>query len=132
MRYHPQIRHIPRLITVWLLTCTAVALADVPSAQQHEVQHLLTFIAKSDCTLMRNGKPHTGEEALVHIERKYDYLRKKITTTEGFIELAASSSSMSGSDYRVRCPRLPETKSREWLMQELRRYRQLPPKTNPP
>ncbi len=128
----PTIHYTLHLITVWLLTCTAAALADVPAAQQHEVQHLLTFIGKSDCTLIRNGKPYTGEEALAHIERKYDYLKKKITTTEKFIELSASSSSMSGRDYRVRCPGAPEIKSRDWLMRELWRYRQQPPEPNLP
>ncbi len=119
---------ILQLTTILLLGCSHMALAGLPDRQQREIQHLLAFIGNSHCTLIRNGEPHTGREARQHIEKKYDYLRKKIETTEAFIELTASRSSLSGNTYHASCPGLPELKSEEWLKQELTRYRQQPNK----
>lgn len=114
------------LITVLALARPVPLLADVPPAQQHEVAHLLLFVSKSGCSLIRNGSSHQGSDAVAHIEKKYDYFRDKIRTTEQFIELAASKSTRSGKEYRVSCPGEPQISSRDWLMAELGRYRRLP------
>lgn len=114
------------LITVLILIHPAPLLADVPPAQQHEVAHLLLFVGKSSCSLIRNGSSHQGNDAAAHIKQKYDYFRGKIKTTEQFIELAASKSSSSGKEYRVSCPGEPQISSRDWLMAELGRYRRQP------
>ena len=62
-----------------------------------------SFIEQSKCTFIRNGKQHNGSEARGHIETKYDYFKKKISTTEDFITYAATKSVMSGKPYRVLC-----------------------------
>ena len=123
---HPPQHHRKnlQLITIALLGYAHITLADLPSGQQQEVQHLLAFVGNSHCTVIRNGEPHTGKEARQHIEKKYDYLRKKIKTTEAFIELSASRSSLSGNEYQARCPGQPSVKSGTWLKQELMHYRQ--------
>jgi len=105
------------------LTHPAALLADVPPSQQHEVAHLLQFVGKSSCSLIRNGSSHKGGDAAAHIEKKYDYFREKIKTTEQFIELAASTSTSSGKEYRVSCPGEAQITSRAWLLNELERYR---------
>lgn len=71
----------------------------------------------------RNGKRHSSAEALAHIKKKYDYFRDRIRTTEDFILLSASKSTMSGKSYTVSCDGLEHIQTRDWLMQELNEYR---------
>ena len=87
-----------------------------------EIAHLLTFVADSGCTYVRNGKQYDATEAREHIERKYDYIRERISTTEQFIQYAATESSMSGQPYSVICSGQEEP-SADWLNRELARYR---------
>ena len=74
--------------------------------------------------MLRNGKAHDAEDAVNHVQRKYDYFRKKISSTEEFIELSASKSTISGREYQVRCGNDEAVSSRDWLMEELAAYRQ--------
>jgi len=90
---------------------------------QEEVAHLLQYIENSECVFTRNGKEHLGPEALEHIQMKYDYVRKKVETTEDFIRYAATKSSLSGRPYLVRCDEV-ELPTAEWLKAELARFRQ--------
>jgi hypothetical protein len=101
----------------------ALALADVPAEQRGEVEHLLKFLRGSDCRMTRNGKAHNGEEAARYVQRKYDHFRNEISSTEDFIELAASQSTISGKSYQVQCPGEPNRPSRDWLLQELGAFR---------
>ena len=101
----------------------ALALADVPAEQRGEVEHLLQFLRSSDCRMIRNGEAHDGEEAARHVQRKYDHFRNEISSTEDFIDLAASQSTISGKPYQVQCPGEPNRPSRDWLLQELGAFR---------
>ena len=100
------------------------AMADVPPDQKPEVQHLLQFVQESDCVMTRNGSEHSGEEAVEHIQNKYDYFRDEIDTTEKFIEYSATKSTMSGKYYTVECPGGKKLRSQDWLLEELAQYRQ--------
>lgn len=99
------------------------AFADVPAAQRAEVDHLLRYVELSHCVIDRNGTRHTGKEAVGHIQKKYDYFRDKIRSTEDFIELSAAKSTMSGKPYRVVCEGGMTTTTQDWLLGELRAYR---------
>lgn len=112
-----------RLIAMFMMIFATPLSADVGNAQRGEVEHLLGFIRSSGCTMERNGSRHNSEEALGHIQKKYDYFRDKIKTTEDFIELSASKSTMSGRFYTVSCGSHSPIKARDWLLQELKRYR---------
>jgi len=59
---------------------------------------LLRRLEASGCEFNRNGNWYPAAEAESHLLRKLNYLqdRDMVQTTEQFIELAASSSSMSG------------------------------------
>ena len=109
-------------LLVFLLTASAHA--DVPAAQQAEVAHLLGFVQTSACLINRNGSSHTGEEAAAHIRKKYDYFRNKIKTTEQFIEYSATKSTMSGTYYTVLCNGQEPVKTKDWLLEELKTYRE--------
>lgn len=92
-------------------------------ANEQEIEHLLKFVAQSNCSFQRNGELHTPEKAREHIEKKYQYLKKRIKTTEQFIGYAASRSSISKKPYTVTCEGRQLT-SEQWLTTELSRFRE--------
>ena len=102
---------------------SVAARSDVPDTERQEVLHLLGFLRSSDCTMERNGKRHNNEDAYSHVKRKYDYLRDKIETSEDFIEYSASKSTMSGESYLIFCDNEAAMRTRDWLLEELRKYR---------
>ena len=110
-------------ILVFVLLLTQRSGADVPDSERHEVQHLLDYLRSSDCAMERNGERHAGEDAYAHVKKKYDYFRDEIKTSEEFIDYAATKSTMSGKYYLVICPGDPPVRVRDWLLDELRRYR---------
>ena len=77
---------------------------------QKEIHHLLQFVEHTDCLYERNGTLHSGKEAVEHIKNKYRYFKNEIDTTERFIELSATKSTMSGKFYWVRCPQSSKIK----------------------
>jgi hypothetical protein len=91
--------------------------------QNDEVEHLLQYLSQSGCRYLRNNSEYTAEEAVAHIRKKYRYYQDEIDSTERFIELSASRSSISGKAYTIRCPGLPAQDSNAWLSKELQRYR---------
>lgn len=106
-----------------LIVMSSVAIADVPPGQLSEVNHLLAFVKNSGCIINRNGTDHPAEEGVSHIEMKYDYFRDDIKSTEEFIELSATKSTMSGDFYTVKCTGKETIKTKDWLLTELKKYR---------
>jgi len=102
----------------------SVAFADVPPEQVAEVNHLFAFIKNSGCIINRNGTDYPAEKGLQHITKKYDYFRDDIKSTEDFIALAATKSTMSGKYYKVTCPGEKTTSTQAWLLSELKKYRE--------
>jgi hypothetical protein len=124
---------MPEMIRQVVLVTTAImallsmdARSDVPDADRHEVLHLLDYLRNSDCAMERNGKNYDSEGAYSHVKRKYEYFRDEIRTSEDFIEYSASKSTMSGKYYRVFCKDESAVLTRDWLLEELRNYRQRP------
>ncbi len=107
-----------------LLISFSMAQSLQAASMEQEIQHLLQFVEKSGCSFERNGTTYDSGEARFHIQRKYEYLRDRIETTEMFIRHAASQSSMTGRQYHVSCKGRSRT-SKEWLEEELQRYRRL-------
>ncbi len=103
---------------------SAVSLADVPASQKPEIDHLLTFVQHTSCKINRNGKLYDGDDAVSHIKKKYAYFKDDIQTTEQFIELSATKSTMSGRYYTVQCNEDKQLRTQEWLLEELANYRE--------
>jgi len=113
-----------RLTTILLaVSLTALPAVGAHSDWQEEVAHLLDYIARSDCSFIRNDKVYDAAQARDHINRKYEHLKKRISSTEQFITYAASRSSITGEKYRVTCGETTLL-SNEWLEEELRSYRE--------
>lgn len=103
--------------------------ADAVSPQaEREIQALIATLADSPCRFERNGSWYDGKRAAAHLQRKYDYLRKRdpATTPESFIANAASRSSVTGQAYRVACPGQPQADAQSWFSARLRAQRATP------
>ena len=51
--------------------------ADSRDKMEKEILHLFDHLQNSSCEFNRNGKWYTAEEAVAHIQHKYQYLKKK-------------------------------------------------------
>lgn len=112
------------LLILGLLIPATSSAAPSPKAKQ-EIDALIDALTTSKCEFQRNGKWYGAADARSHLQRKYDHLLKKklVDTAEQFIERAASKSSMSGREYRLRCPGQAEQSSAAWFQAQLRRLR---------
>ena len=90
--------------------------------KEAEIHHLLSYLESSQCTFVRNGSSHNAVSAKAHIEKKYNYLKSRINTTEDFIRHTATKSSISGREYKVTCAG-KDFLAGQWLSEELRHYR---------
>ncbi|MDQ6976002.1 MAG: DUF5329 domain-containing protein [Mariprofundaceae bacterium] len=110
-----------RIMAVLLLIFSTGANAN----QEDEIKHLLMFVATTSCTYERNGSFHNGGEARNHINKKYQYYKNKVKSTEDFIKYAATKSSISGRKYKIHCAQSATINSSDWLLEELKIYRKL-------
>jgi len=114
------------LILVLALLIPSAASAQAPSsATKQEIGQLFAALRQSNCEFSRNGIWYNAQKASDHLQRKYDYLLKKklVTSTESFIELGASKSSMSGKPYQVRCGQAQPVPSAIWFSNTLKAIR---------
>lgn len=112
-----------KTVSVLCVFVSSLVSADVQPEQKKEVDHLLEFVKKSDCIIDRNGTQHTGVKGVKHIQRKYDHFKDDIKTTEEFVELSATKSTMSGSYYTAKCPGKEPIRTQDWLLGELENFR---------
>lgn len=116
------IKYIHRLLSLLFVFGLCFSSVTAFASMQDEINHLLNFIETSDCIFIRNGSRHDPEQAVKHIERKYNYLKKRIKNTEDFIKGAATKSSLSGRPYLTICNG-KEMETADWLGTELMKYR---------
>lgn len=100
-----------------LLAAPALIAAPLPLSQRAEIDALMAMLQSSACEFKRNDSWHSAAEAKSHLLRKLDYLESKnvVQTTEQFIALAASQSSLSGQAYQVKCGSSAAIDSKSWL-----------------
>ena len=85
----------------------------------------MSRLEASACEFNRNGTWYTAAEAKSHLLRKLKYLEDRgvVQSTEQFIELAASGSSMTSKPYLVRCGNDAPVASGTWLLSQLQDMR---------
>lgn len=110
-----------KLNTLVLLLCFFSA--NTYASVQDEINYLLDYVSKTDCKYERNGTVHNGKEAVNHINKKYDYFKEDIKSTEDFIRYSATKSKMSGKHYVIHCDGQKPVKSQDWLLEVLGDYR---------
>ena len=112
------------MVALTALTCATGATAE--TAPQSEstaaIEYLLASVAGSELEFVRNGKTHSGADAVKHMRRKYEHFEDRIHSPEEFIELAATKSMLSGKAYTVRSED-GEIPTAEWLQTLLAEYR---------
>ena len=113
-----------RLFLALLLPGLAMAAEPSPAVTQ-EIAHLFSHLKSSDCQFNRNGSWYSTADAAAHLEKKYAYLLRKdlVSSSEDFIQRAATESSMSGKPYLVKCGAGKAVQSGPWFKAELKKYR---------
>jgi Family of unknown function (DUF5329) len=111
----------------WLVTHAAPLAAPMPAPARADVEAILKALQSSGCQFNRNGSWYTGSEAQAHLTKKLDYLESKdlVKSAEDFITIGASTSSLSGKPYLVRCMNGPAIESQTWLQDKLKAIRDL-------
>ena len=113
-------------LLVIVLSCSSSLAAEVDAKTQAEIAYLFDQMQQSNCQFARNGFWYEADEAVHHIDKKYQYLLKRtaIRSAEKFIERAASRSSISGQAYWIKCGESAAVESAEWFRTELDVFRQ--------
>ena len=106
-----------------MLSLGVLFLGNISVAEENEeIDYLLTHLANSGCTFIRNGDEHEAKEARDHLKMKYNHAKKRIKTAEDFINKIASKSSLSRKPYVVHCGNV-QTLSQKWLEDALTAHR---------
>jgi hypothetical protein len=90
-----------------------------------EVEHLLTFIAVSNCDFYRNGTWYSAADAQAHMREKLAIVfpGTQAPTAEEFIEKVATKSAFTNIPYQIRCAGEKPMPVDVWLLGELHHYR---------
>ena len=116
-----------RMLLIWVvgLAVFPALRAAPPPIAQAEISYLLDFVEHSGCQFYRNGTWYDSKTARAHLQSKYEMLAGsgRINSAEEFIDKAATSSSLSGRPYQVRCGGGEPIASSQWLRDVLSRYR---------
>jgi len=104
---------------IWVVPAHATPNAD----DARTIEFLIEYVSSSDVMFVRNFGKHDAPRAASHIRKKYDHFLDEINNPEEFIELCASKSLVTGREYSVIDPQGKTTKSRDWLLAALYRYR---------
>ena len=107
-----------------LVSAGAYAEPDTTTTRS-EINALLRALGTSRCEFFRNGTWYDSAKAEDHLKRKLDYFERKglLSTSDTFIDDAASHSSVSGKAYQVRCPGQSAQPSADWLKRKLEAMR---------
>ena len=118
-------RNLIIVIIAIVLTVNMVLAEDTgPQENTDEtIAYLLAFVAKSDCTFIRNSQSYTNKQASNHMQEKGRYFKDQVVTPEDFIRLAATESLVTGQPYMVRTKEGKELRCDEWLKEVLKEYR---------
>lgn len=90
------------MITAFTLLFSVQTLA-LSAQEEIRVDKLLTELGKQDSiSFIRNDTEHNAVDAEAHLRLKLGKTKKRVKTTEQFIDNVASKSSFSGSEYQVK------------------------------
>jgi hypothetical protein len=107
-----------------LALAATLASAMPDDAAQHEIDHLLDFVAASKCTFVRSGERFDAAAARDHLAMKYRLTKFRLSTAEEFVQYLATASSTTGEPYMVICNQ-KERPAGAWLTDELHRFRKV-------
>lgn len=103
-------------------TITRLVADENPKSEKEKIEGLIEHIANlQDAKFVRNGAEYDAKTAAKFLRGKWESNASEIKTAADFIEKAASVSSTTGKPYLIRFKDGKETKSGEYLLQQLKR-----------
>ena len=105
--------------------CTPAPAAQAPQSVHAEIGALFKRMQAAKCQFNRNSSWYYATEAQEHLTKKLVYFedRGAIRTTEDFITVAATKTSLSGKQYLVQCTGMGPQESNLWLQEQLKELR---------
>ncbi len=88
-----------------------------------EIEIIINTIENSNCIFFRNGEAYPSQKAASHLRLKLNRAKGRVQTTEQFITLLASKSSITRKPYYIACNEHPRVQANEWLFERLRSLR---------
>ena len=90
--------------------------------ERQKIERLIQRVASAkDLQFVRNGKAYNADAAATFLRRKWEANDSEVKSARDFIEKIASFSGTSGKPYLIRLKNGSELKSRDYLLEELRR-----------
>lgn len=112
----------PVLVLLACLLAFAAAAGEPPV--DAEIDALIARVGQAHgVVFVRNGSAHSAAEAAAHLQRKRAAVGGPFASTEQFIDVVGSRSSVTGRAYRVRDADGHEVDSATWLRRLLRELR---------
>jgi cation diffusion facilitator CzcD-associated flavoprotein CzcO len=116
-----------RLLFSWLLFL-GMALPSVatgqtaPAAERQKIESLIKQVGElKDAKFIRNGSTHDVLAAVRFLRGKWQANDADVKTAKDFIDKVASASGTSGKPYLIRFKDGRQTKSRDFLLAELKK-----------
>jgi cation diffusion facilitator CzcD-associated flavoprotein CzcO len=116
-----------RLIFSWVLFLgmalpTVVAGQTAPAAERQKIESLIKQVGElKEAKFIRNGSTHDVSTAVRFLRGKWEANDADVKTARDFIDKVASASGTSGKPYLIRFKDGRETKSRDFLLAELKK-----------
>jgi hypothetical protein len=116
-----------RFIVSWVLFLgmalpTVVAGQTAPADERQKIESLIKQVGElKDAKFIRNGATHDVSTAVRFLRGKWEANDADVKTAKDFIDKVASASGTSGKPYLIRFKDGRETKSRDFLLAELRK-----------
>jgi hypothetical protein len=99
-----------------------VAGQSAPPAERQKIESLIKQVGElKDAKFIRNGSTHDVSTAVRFLRDKWGANDADVKTAKDFIDKVASASGTSGKPYLIRFKDGRETKSRDFLLAELRK-----------
>ena len=93
-----------------------------PLPEKQKIELLIKRVAElKDAKFVRNGTAHNADTAATFLRRKWEANDSEVNTARDFVEKVASFSGTSGKPYLIRFRDGVETKSRDFLLTELKK-----------
>jgi hypothetical protein len=107
------------------MVCTPAKAVQAPQAMHAEIGELFKRMQAAKCQFNRNSSWYSAAEAREHLTKKLVYFedRGAIRSTEDFISVAATKTSLSGKQYLVQCTGMAPLESNLWLQEQLKDVR---------
>jgi hypothetical protein len=101
---------------------TVAAGQTAPAAERQKIESLIKQVGElKDATFIRNGSTHDVSTAVRFLRGKWEVNDADVKTAKDFIDKVASASGTSGKPYLIRFKDGRQTRSRDFLLAELRK-----------